>query len=137
MVTQLEKKNVLLMILLTIITYGIYIPVWFLNRKDSFNNLNSKEKISNGPIIFVLVIFIISAILLIPSVLFMETEIGVMIDGVDSLINLVGGITILVMSFKVRRIMNEHYKTNLSGVATFFFTFFYLQYKINRFGENK
>ncbi len=137
MVTQLQKKNVLLMILLTIITYGIYIPVWFLNRKDAFNSLNSKEKISNGPIIFVLIIFIISAILLIPSVLFMETEIGVMIDGVDLIISLVGGITILVMSFKVRRIMNEHYKTNLSGVATFFFTFLYLQYKINRFLENK
>ena len=135
--TQLEKKNVLLMIFLTIITYGIYIPVWFLKRKNAFNNLNSKEKISNGPIIFVLVIFVISAILLIPSVLFMETEIGTMVDGIDSIINLVGGITILVMSFKVRRIMNEHYKTKLSGVATLFFTFLYLQYKVNRFLENK
>ena len=137
MVTQLQKKNVLLMILLAIITYGIYIPFWFLNSKGAFNNLNSKEKISNGPIIFVLVIYIISAILLIPSILFMETEIGVMIGGIDSVINLVGGIAILIMSFKVRRIMNEHFKTNLSGVATFFFSFFYLQYKINRFLEQK
>jgi hypothetical protein len=135
--TQLQKKSVLLMIFLTIITYGIYIPVWFLNRKNAFNNLNSKEKISKGPIIFVLVLFIISAIILIPSILFTGTEIGAMIDMVDSAINLVGGITMLVVAFKVRRIMNEHYKTNLSVAATFFFSFYYLQYKINLFLENK
>ncbi|KKT35828.1 MAG: hypothetical protein UW24_C0003G0029 [Parcubacteria group bacterium GW2011_GWA2_44_12] len=120
------------MLILTIITYGIYIPVWFLNRKDTFNNLNSKEKISNGTIIFALVIFIISAIALILSLLFMETKIGAMFDEIDSLVNLVGGITILAMSFKVRWIMKEHYKINLSGIATFFFIIFYLQYKINR-----
>ena len=106
------------MLILTIITYGIYIPVWFLNRKDTFNNLNSKEKISNGTIIFALVIFIISAIALILSLLFMETKIGAMFDEMDSLVNLVGGITILAMSFKVRWIMKEHYKINLSGIAT-------------------
>ena len=137
MVTQLQKKNILFMILLTIITYGIYIPVWFLNRKDAFNNLNSKEKISNGTIIFVLVIFIISAILLIPSILFMETEIGAMIDGIDFIINLVGIILILEIAFKVRRIMNDHYNTNLSGIATALLSYLYFQYKINNFLDNK
>lgn len=75
--------------------------------------------------------------MLIPSVLFMETEIGTMIDGIDSIITLVSGISILILSFKVRRIMNEHYKINLSGVATFLFALFYLQYKLNRLLENK
>lgn len=134
---QLQKKNVLLMLLLVLITYGIYIPVWFLNRKDTFNDLDSREKLSGGPIIFLLIIFIISAVMLIPSILFMETELGIMIDALDRIITLVGGIIILVLSFKVRRILSEHYKTNLLGVATFFFTLFYLQYTINRFLENK
>ena len=131
MVTQLQKRNIVLMILLGIITHGIYFPVWFLNRKEAFNNLESKEKISNSPIIFVLIIFIISAVMFFPSALLSETEMGAMIDIVHLIISLVGGITILFMSFKVGRIMNEHYKINLSGVATFFFTCFYLQYKIN------
>ncbi|MBN1695277.1 DUF4234 domain-containing protein [candidate division WOR-3 bacterium] len=125
------------MLLLVLITYGIYIPVWFLNRKDTFNDLDSREKLSGGPIIFLLIIFIISAVMLIPSILFMETELGIMIDALDRIITLVGGIIILVLSFKVRRILSEHYKTNLLGVATFFFTLFYLQYTINRFLENK
>jgi len=137
MTTQLQKKNVLLVILCVLITYGIYIPVWFLNRKDTFNDLNSKEKLSNGPIIFLLIIFILSAIMLIPSILFIETEPGIMIDALNRIITLVGGIIILVLSFKVRKILSEHYKTNLLGVTTFFFTLFYLQYKINQFLENK
>jgi hypothetical protein len=132
---QLKKRNVLLMILLTLITYGVYIPVWFLNRKDSINNLNSKEKISAGPIIFLLIISIIYAIMLIPSILFTETSIGSIIDWIDIIINLAGSIIILIMSFKVRRILNEHYNTKISDIATFLFTFFYLQYKINRFNE--
>lgn len=137
MTPQLQKKDILSMILLTIITLGIYIPVWFLNRSYAFNNLNSKEKINNNLINFVLLMFTVSVMLLIPSILFTETETGTMIDRVDALINMAGGITLWVISFKVRKIMNEHYNTSLSGVATFFFSFFYLQYKINQFLENK
>lgn len=134
---QLEKDSVFFIVFLTVITYGIYIPVWFLNRKDIFNDMNSEEKLSDGPIIFLLTIFIISAVMLIPSILFMETELGIMIDALDRIITFVGGIIILVLSFKIRKILSEHYKTNLLGVATFFFTLFYLQYKINQFLDNK
>jgi len=57
----------------------------------------------------------------------------------SSILDLVAGITLLVQSFKVRRIFNDHFNVYLkrnipfSGVATFFFQIYYLQYKINRF----
>ena len=132
------KTSVLLMVLLTIITYGIYLPVWFLRRQNLFNQLSAKEKLDSGGVIFVLVIFCISA-LFIPAKLLIQnaSHIGVL-DIIDNSINLLGGLIILILAFKVRRILNEHYNKHLgmnvsfSGVATFFFTMFYLQYKINR-----
>ena len=39
--TDLKKVNVLFIIFLTIITLGIYCPIWFLTRRKSINNLQS------------------------------------------------------------------------------------------------
>ena len=60
------------------------------------------------------------------------------LEGADRLITLIVAITLLVQSFKVRRILQEHFSESLgqtvsfSGVALFFFQIWYLQYKINR-----
>jgi hypothetical protein len=134
---QLQKKNVLLMILLVLITNGIYIPIWFLNRKDTFNDLNSKCKLSGVFIIFLLVLSLISTVMLISLILIMEAELTLMILTLDPLINWIEVIILLVLAFKVRRILSDPFKTNLLVSATFFFTLFFLQYKINRFLENK
>jgi H+/Cl- antiporter ClcA len=137
MAENLQKKNILVMILLVMVTYGIYIPIWFMKQRNAINNLKSKEKIPNGPIIFVLVIFILSAIMFIPSIIYENTSIGNTIDWIDSAINIIGGLTIIVISFKIKKILNEHYNAQLSGLGTFFLTLFYLQYKINQFLEIK
>ena len=133
MTAKLQKKNILLMIILTFFTFGIYTPVWFLNRKDIFNSMNSDDKISAGPIVFALSLFIISAVLLFPSILFMETEMENIIDAINKILSIIGGVIILLMSFRVRRILEDHYKTELSSIATFFFLILYLQYEINCF----
>ena len=50
-------------------------------------------------------------------------------------------VILIILSFKVRRILREHLeghreeaegKIELSGLATFFFQIYYLQYRINR-----
>ena len=122
------KINVFLMIILTLVTLAIYIPIWFLRRKSWLNHLSATEKLGSKAAIFVLVIFCISALFLTVGGL----------EVIDSLINIVGGITILILAFKVRRILHKHFnvkhslKVRFSGVFTFLFTIFYLQYKINR-----
>jgi len=123
---ELMETNVLLMIFLTVITVGIYRAIWFLRRRDAINSLQSKEKLNTGVFVFIIVLYSISVLVNLA-------------DGNSSLLYLIAGITLLVQCFKVRRIFNEHFNTYLkkdisfSGVATFFFTIFYLQYKINRF----
>jgi hypothetical protein len=61
------------------------------------------------------------------------------VELIDNLISLTAGIVLLIQCFKVRRIFQQHFNDHLgrnisfSGVATFFFQIFYLQYKVNRF----
>ncbi len=120
------------MILFSIITYGIYIPFWLLSHKDIFNKLKSSEKLNSGSILFILGLFVTSALLLIPLHIFKGKEIALTITIIDSFVSLMGGVGVLMLSFQIRRMLKEHYKTKLSWVWTLCFSVFYLQYKINR-----
>ncbi len=59
-------------------------------------------------------------------------------DEIDDLISSVGLFIIIILAFQVRKILTQHYIDKLgmnigfSGLGTFFFHIFYLQYKINR-----
>jgi hypothetical protein len=146
---DVKKTPVILTIIFTFITGGIYYPCWFLTRRDQINALHSQEKIGKGVFIFGIVIFSISLFLALVSGFLegMGEELGTAeflamakgVDTVDTLLSLVVGITLLVQCFKVRRIfrnhLNDHLGRNISfsGLATFFFQIYYLQYKINRF----
>jgi hypothetical protein len=146
---ELKKTSVVLLVFLTIITFGIYYPVWFLRRRSGINSLQSKEKLGSGVFVFAIVVFSISLFvtLLSGAVEGLAEGLGEMdlmltakrLDLFSRILNLVAGITLLVQCFKVRRIFNEHFNVNLkrdiqfSGVATFFFQIYYLQYKANRF----
>ena len=139
---ELKKSSVILIMFLMVITAGIYYPVWFLKRRNAINNLQSNEKLSSGVFIFAIVLLSISLLLAFISGMSeglgdMDTARGT--DAFSNILGLVAVITLLVQCFKVRRIFNEHFNVYLkrdisfSGVATWFFQIYYLQYKINRF----
>ena len=146
---DMKKTPVILTVIFTIITAGIYCPCWFLTRRDQINELHFHEKIGTGVFIFGIVIFSISFFLPLVSGFLegMGEELGTAeflvmakgVDAIDRLLSLVVGITLLVQCFKVRRIFRNHFNDHLgrnisfSGLATFFFQIYYLQYKINRF----
>ena len=129
------KMNVFLLIIITIVTYAIYMPIWFLRRKDWLNRLSATKKLGSGLAIFVLVIYSIAASLLFVPLEVLAYEVW---EGIDNLISLVGGVCLVILAFQVRRILIQHYDENLgmnigfSGAGTFFFTIWYLQYKMNR-----
>lgn len=140
---KLRKKSVLLIILLTLITYGIYQPIWFLKQKNAINNLKSKEKLTNTLFILVIILYAVSALFLFIYLFPYDTTSPLVIELIDNLINLTGAIIILVMSFKVRRILHQYFnvvlKRNIkfSKIYTFLFGIYYLQYKINRIVSQK
>jgi hypothetical protein len=138
---EIKRTSVILMIFLSVITFGIYIPVWFLRRKEAINNLHSNEKLKSG--IFVFMIMMCCTGILFEFLSGSLQELGEIdtaqtLDGISGGLCLWAGIFMLIKSFTVRRIFTSHYvdhlngDISLSGIATFFFSIFYLQYKINR-----
>jgi hypothetical protein len=127
----LKKMNVFLLVFLAIITLGIYMPIWFLLQKDGINRFNTKEKLDTRIFVEVIILYSIIGILDIVSIFTDFQPKTIYWDAI-------AGITILIQSFKVRRILNEHLNillkkdVSFSGVCTFFLTIFYLQYKINK-----
>jgi len=137
------------MCLLTLVTAGLYQPIWFLSRRKALNNLHSQEKLGVWPLAMVLAALVASLSLPIIGGLkwssWVEAENAV--PPLHPFILLVAGIILVVQSFKVRRILLDHlapreegmfsagirmqHEELFSRMGTFFFGIFYLQHKIN------
>lgn len=142
---------VILTIIYSIITLGIYYPCWFLTRREQINSLKSNRKIGKGVFIICLVLIAIALFLAFFSGLLegigMEnanTDFIELASGVDFLSNILqfaSFIIVIVQSLKLRKILIDHYRGNLQGemscwwILTFIFQIFYLQYNINRLQE--
>lgn len=135
--SRLKRSNIPRMVLLTLITGGLYYPSWFLLQRDGINSLNAKEKLRKWPFVVAIVLFAGSLAL---STGAGEAEAGTA-DTVlfAELADICCGLLLWVQCFKVRRIFEAHlflpgdHRTRvLSGVAVFFLQIFYLQYVINK-----
>lgn len=143
--TQLWRRSLLLMLLFTLLSGGFYFQIWMLRRRHAFNAIESAHKISAWPSIAILVLAGVELALAVargvtsPSV----TEPG-LYEGLTSYVRVGFGIVFIVQTFFVKSILEDllapdgplgdeakHYE-GLSGMMTFFFSVFYLQYIINR-----
>ncbi|MBM3200610.1 DUF4234 domain-containing protein [Candidatus Woesearchaeota archaeon] len=124
---DLKEMSVFWLFILSCITLGIYNARWFSKQKDGINSLRSDEQISGGTIIFLWILQIVIAFLVLTSKGQPNSVVAFRF-----LCSAVNSILIWVLSFKIKRMLEQHFKQSLSGVATFFFVFYYLQYKINR-----
>jgi len=135
------KKDVSRVILLTVITFFIYYPIWFLRVRRTLNNLRSDRKIGYVLPLIVLAFQIIG----LPVSIFQGISKGIGMNGriVDlvaisyqaiNFLNIGVVAALILLAFRVRRILLDHFGdgVDLSPVATFFLGIFYLQDKINR-----
>ncbi|HLC86785.1 MAG TPA: DUF4234 domain-containing protein [Candidatus Nanoarchaeia archaeon] len=157
-----QKKSVILLWILSIITLGIYGPVWYLKRKSEFDNLQTNKKLSTKLIKAVLILFVITLILRILLLIISLTggtenlisgEMGLATLGIILLVSIIlsfiiAGISItafvlfIILAFKTREILNQTLENKkvtrkISGFFTFIFNFLYLQYEINRIIEDR
>jgi len=145
----LADASIVGMCLLTLLTAGLYVPIWFLIRRRALNNLRSREKLEVLPIAVALAGLVTSLCLSIlgrsrwGSWIALNNAFPALVRG----ISLVAGLTLIVQCFKVRRILLDHlaprqeemfaaglrmqHEELFSRMGTFFFGVFYLQYKIN------
>jgi len=145
----LADAGVFAMCLLTLVTAGLYQPIWFLIRRKALNNLHSQEKLGVWPLVMVLAALLASLCLPIIG----SIKWGSWVEAENAFpplhlsILLVAGVILIVQSFKVRRILLDHlapgeeemfsagirmqHEELFSRMGTFFFGIFYLQHKIN------
>jgi hypothetical protein len=146
--TGLKRRSVILMIVLSIVTFGFYYPIWFLRRRAALNRLDSPRKLRLWPLVIVITWFVFQFIVGIAAGSAPRGRaIG---EGTALLLNLVQlavGILMVVQCFFTKDILEDHFvgpgdhvpnpllvdTVKLSGVMTFLFQIFYLQYVINRY----
>lgn len=138
---EFRKINVVWLIILTIITLGLYPPLWFLKQREAINNLHSPEKLNRNTFIIIFWLSVISLIAsFMPDIL---KAIGYISNTSDieflfKLLNLVPLVVLLFQIFKVRRILIDHLNDYLkkdiwvSGLFSFIFYIYYFQYLINQ-----
>lgn len=132
MMRNFDKKSVFLMVFLVLITGGIYIPIYFINIKKITNNLKISKKIPNFLLYFFLVLSIVQVIVMLLSFQYS------ILNQIGEIINFGYLILTLFLAFRLKDILNDYFnnlvkvRVTYDSVLTFFFTIFYLQYKINK-----
>jgi len=149
-----QKKSVILIWFLSIITVGIYPGFWYIKRSSEFGNLNTSKKLKKGLAIFFLILIIILLVLntIVITITPKDKENKIdfrKLSATEEILTyslLALALIVLIFSlflrFRSRTIMNEALSEKgitrkISWFFTLIFGFFYLQYEINRVIENK
>jgi hypothetical protein len=143
----LKRRSVILMIVFTIVTFGLYYSIWFLRRRAALNRLDSPRKLGRWPFLIFIAFSVFQFIVAVASAPGpVENTIGTGGSLLLSLAQFAVGILMLVQCFFTKDILEDHLagpednlpnplfveRVKLSGLMTFFFQIFYLQYVINR-----
>jgi hypothetical protein len=144
---RLKHRSVLVMIGLTIVTLGIYYPVWFFRRRSALNQLDSPKKLQLWPLITFSAVFAVEMIVSVAAEpLTLEEAFGLLPVVVLTLARYATGILMIVQGFRVKDMLEDHLtpptdgsvpmlfneRVQLSGLATFFLSIYDLQYSINK-----
>jgi hypothetical protein len=149
--------SVFFLIMLTLFTAGIYIPIWFLTRRAAINRIDPQWQI--GPNIFIIALAVFSLNFLFffilaflgqstaflsnlfangPGSSFSSSPLGAIAAFLYVLMLPITALTdlaLLVYCFDVLYVIEKRFNirsTWCSTTATFFFGLFYVQYRINR-----
>jgi hypothetical protein len=142
----LKHCSLWLMIAFTLISFGVYYLIWFFRRRPGLNRLDSPRKLPMWPLLMAAAFFGVTFTLgLVSGGEPVSDLIGPVGSGVLVLLRLVVGITMMVQCFRIKDIIQDHAtlppdpdqrfveQGQLSGLMTFFFSIFYLQWAINKY----
>ena len=142
----LKRRSVLVMILFLFITFGVYYPVWWFRRRPGLNRLDSPRELALWPLLLFAALFAIQFGIGIVSGLRPDEQIpGPTAAMLLGLFQLGVGILMIIQSFKVKDMIEDHAapapesgpmfggQVKLSGIMTFIFSIFYLQWAINSY----
>ena len=129
-----SSQNVWLVLLLTVVTFGIYAGFWLYRQNEFLGRIRPDLKVPPALGLVVLALLVVSALLDIVVMIHAPASLESASNGLDRITE----ILLLVFTFTVRGGLNKVlgvFKTDpawFSGLWTFLFGVIYLQYKINR-----
>ena len=143
---MLKRRSLVVMIVFFVLSLGLYYPIWFLRRRAALNGLDSPRKLQRWPLLIALAFFAFQIILAIASDPARPDQAIGAGAFLFSLVRLGVALLIVVQCFIIKDILEDHLagpgdaistsirsdSVSLSGLMTFFFQIFYLQYVINR-----
>ena len=141
----LKQRRVIVMIAFMLISFGIYYVIWWFRRRPGLNRLNSPKKLAAWPLMLLLALFVMQfGIGLAAGETPVEVFLGEGAALALSVFQLGVGIVMLIQTFRVKDMIEDHAtpddqsgpfveRADLSGLMTFFFSIFYLQWAINRY----
>lgn len=146
--TVLEHRSVWLMLVFVLCTFGLDHPVWFFRRRRGLNLLDSPRKLPMWPLMlfagYLVTAFVIG---LMTGGSTVEEAFGVEAAMALRIAQLIMGVLMIMQCFAVKDIIEDHAQgpddasrdemfkphVKLSGLMTFFFSIFYLQWAINHY----
>jgi len=129
-----KSFNVFTLVILSIITLGIYIPFWFFRKIKEVENSKLHHRVAKGWIYFLLILSILGVGASILSIFFPG------LFQAERFSNYLGWTVGLILSFGLRDVLKEYYikkKTHFSVFWTIIFGPFYLQFMINKLNPKK
>ena len=140
----LKRRSVLVMVVFTIITFGLYYLAWWFRRRRGLNRLNSEAKLPLWPLLLMLALYVSQFFLGLFADVGDNQVVREQVEVFGVIFQLLVGIVMLVMTFRVKNMIEDHAEPDadsgamfvehvkLSGLMTFFFSIYYLQWAINR-----
>lgn len=142
----LKRRSLWMMLLFVVITSGLYYMIWFFRRRAGLNRLDSSQKVPIVPLAgaaaFMGVTFVMGLLAGFDPAL--QVTNPAITFGLQ-LLQLGIGISMIVVCFRIKDIIQDHVTpppdpdvrftehVQLSGLMTFFFSIFYLQWAINKY----
>ncbi|OJJ20992.1 hypothetical protein BKI52_10475 [marine bacterium AO1-C] len=138
---EFTHQHVIITVLLSLVTLGLYIPLWYIINRQAINTMVENKRLSMIGPITVLVLYGLSTIFSIITLftdLFGATEaVNQYYANIDTLITYIGLVWTIILSFQVQAIFKTYcqgneYAIGFVGLFTFFLGIFYLQFKVNQ-----
>ncbi len=124
------------MLLLSIITLGIYIPFWFRRNKKVTDTFPQEKKLSGG--LISLLIFLTIAMIFTAGKLTLNGKVYTLnYYGIKHVFRYAELLLIIFLSFNLRSVLQSQFSANLNPILTFFLGPLYLQHKINSILEKQ
>lgn len=133
-IREYGRQPVVLTILLTIVTLGLYVPYWMLRQSRCAHRVLPEKPIALFVMVSSIVLTVASTLLLVPEYMGHWNALMQRVDNAVTLLDIIFYLTwIFMLRHRIHLSIGAGARQYLwfSPVLTFFFGPYYLQYKIN------